>query len=241
MHLYEDFSYGAQHPALKLHILLAEHDFSIQAAHRTPAVHTQCGPALLADGRWVVSDRLLRSFHTTCVSDSDTFDVCSEAVRALSLDISDSHMHWQPNLCPRLARESEIDTEACLRNKRICFSVTDSQIRHAYNAFVTLSEPVGRAQAADYWHLGNQHTVLESLCSSYQSNVGGDEVAIEGCSALFVNIGQWPASYLSEGRPWSAGRYTNKTSELAARLAQARGEGTSVYWVRSFQQNALVQ
>ena len=240
LHLYEDFSYGAPHPALKLHILLAEHDFSIQAAHRITAGHSQCGPALLADGRWVVSDRFLRSFHTTCVSESDTFDACSEAVRTFSTDTSDSHMHWQPNLCPRLARESEIDTEACLSNKRICFS-GDSHIRHAHNGFVALSE--GRACAAEYWrNFGhNNHTVLESLYSSFQSNVWGDDVATEGCSAVFVNFGQWPASYLSEGRPWSAGRYINKTSELAARLAQARGEGTSVYWVRCLWKHALIQ
>ena len=219
---------------------MAEHDFFIQAVHRTTAGHTLCGPALLADGRWVISDSFLRSFHTTCVSESDTFDACSEAVRTLSTDISNSHLHWQLNLCPRLAREHPLNTAACLSNKRICVS-GDSHLRHAHNGFVALSE--GRARAADYWrNLGhNNHTVLESQFSSFQSSVWGEEIAVIGCSALFVNFGQWPASYLSEGRPWSAGRYTNKTSELAARLAQARGEGTSVYWVRCFQKHALAQ
>ena len=84
LHLYEDFSYGAQHPALKTHVLLAEHDSLIQAAHRVPAGHTQCGPEFLADGRWVVSNNLSSSFHTTCVSQSDTFDACSEAAHPVN-------------------------------------------------------------------------------------------------------------------------------------------------------------
>lgn len=233
LHLYEDFSYASSHPALKLQMVLGELDFYVSAPPRKTAGYPQSGLAMLTSGRWVVSAKHHRAFHRTCVTESDKFDACSEAVRTLSSDTDDTLLHWQPHFCPRLAREQDLDLRACLANKRVCFS-GDSQMRHAYNGFVALSD--GRAQAADYWHnlRHNDHSVLESRFSSYQSNVWGNEVATENCSILFFNVGQWPASYLSEGRPWSAGQYIQQTSQLAARLARAQGEGTSMYWVRCF-------
>lgn len=188
LHLYENFSYSLSHPALKPQILLAEHNFSIQATHHVSVGHPQCGPALLADGRWVVSHKLSRAFHTTCVTESRSFDACSKAVRILSRDTDDALLHWQPHLCSRLAREQDLDIRACLDKRRICFS-GDSQMRHAYNGFVALSEGGGRAH--EYWQDWDFNKLIgKSAFSSYQFDAWAQELATDNCSVIFVNVGQ---------------------------------------------------
>ena len=188
LHLYENFSYSLPHPALKPQILLARHNFSIQAKHHLSAGHTQCGPALLADGRWEVSHKLWRAFHTTCVTEGRSFDACSEAVRTLSRDTDDTLLHWQPHLCPRLAREQDLDIRACLDKRRVCFS-GDSQLRHAFNGFVALSEGGGRPH--EYWQDWDFNKLIgKSAFSSYQFDAWAQTLATDNCSVIFVNVGQ---------------------------------------------------
>ena len=130
LHLYEDFSYRQPHPALKPQILLGEHDFVVLAPPRKAAGLPPGGPAMLTSGRWVASSEYHRAFHRTCETEGDKFDACSEALRTLSHQSNLTlgvGLHWQPHLCPRLAREEDFEMRACLEKRRVCFS-GDSQM-----------------------------------------------------------------------------------------------------------------
>ena len=188
LHLYENFSYTQQHPALKLQILVGEHDFLVPVAQRKMAGYPRSGPALLAKGRWLVSPEHHQAFHHTCVT-RNTTNTCSEAVLTLSHRPNDTALRWQPIFSPRLAREQDIDTRSCFANKRVCFS-GDSNVRHLYNGFVTLSE--GQGQAHEYWQAFRlDREALQSAFSSYQLDGWLDsEVMAANCSVLFVNVGQ---------------------------------------------------
>ena len=188
LHLYENFSYATSHPALKPQILLGAHGFSVLAPHRMMAGDLQSGLAMLTSGRWVVSSKYHQAFHTTCVTEGDTYDACSEAVRNFSSDTDNTHLRWQPHLWTRFGREQDFDVGACLGNRRICFS-GDSQMRHAYNGFVALSERGDIAH--DYWQdLSGKKNVKESGFCSYQSDGWVGELATDNCSVIFVNVGQ---------------------------------------------------
>ena len=188
LHLYEDFSYRSPHPALKLQILLAEHDFFVRAAHRKLAGYPRSGAALMAKGRWVVAPDLHQAFQQTCVTQNTT-NTCKQAIVTLSHHPNDTALRWQPYFSPRLAREQDIDTRSCFAGKRVCFS-GDSNVRHAYNGFVTLSE--GQGQAHAYWQASRPDRHIEpSVFSTYQPNGFLDsQLTPENCSVLFVNVGQ---------------------------------------------------
>ena len=188
LHLYEDFSYRQQHPALKPQIFLGEHDFLVPTAHRKLGGHPRSGPALLAKGRWLVSPEHHQAFRETCITENTT-NTCNEAVLTLSHRPNDTALRWQPYFSPRLARDQDIDTRSCFANKRVCFS-GDSNMRHAYYGFVTLSE--GQGQAHEYWQAFRpDREMLQAAFSSYQANGFSDgKVMAANCSVLFVNVGQ---------------------------------------------------
>ncbi|KAG2452861.1 hypothetical protein HYH02_002205 [Chlamydomonas schloesseri] len=73
-----------------------------------------------------------------------------------------------------------------------------------------------------------------SSSSSSSSGGGGglDPVVAAGCTDVFANFGQWPASYRSGPAPFSAGQYAAQVAHVRRKLAALRAaHGVRVYWV----------
>lgn len=95
---------------------MGEHDFLVPAAHRKLPGYPRSGPALLAEGRWLVSPEHHQAFQQTCIT-KNTTNTCNQAVLTLSHRPNDTALRWQPHFSPHLAREEDIDTISCFANK----------------------------------------------------------------------------------------------------------------------------
>lgn len=71
-----------------------------------------------------------------------------------------------------------------------------------------------------------------SASGSEGAGGGPSPLVAAGCTDVFANFGQWPASYRSGPAPFSAGQYAAQVAHVRRKLAQLRAQhGMRVYWI----------